>query len=240
MIENEKFTTSLEAEKLAIYDEIQRCFTGERLGGGHLYLYRMSILASDYQNDLAFEAIFSPRRWPKAVNVLFTHPDKLQTRETADRYYDFWTRLSHKTPTQIKNEGINPEKEASKIIEGNMFLQIFEPTLARVNELANRNKTDVHATVAILALLRFEKEKDRYPANLDELVKAGFLKRLPVDPFSDGTFVYKKTDSGFLLYSFGENLEDDSGELGIGSRGKPKMWSDNGDWVFWPVPKPQS
>ena len=60
-----------------------------------------------------------------------------------------------------------------------------------------------------------------------------------MDPFSDGSFVYKKTDSGFLLYSFGMNLEDDGGVLGISSRGTPRMWMDNGDWVFWPVAKSQ-
>jgi len=239
-IENEKFTMSLEAEKLGIYDEIQRCFTDGHFGRGHLYLSRMiSLSSSDYQSDLALEAIISPRQWPRAVNVLFTHPDKQQTRETADRFYDFWTSVSHKTPAQIKAEGIDPEKEASKIIEGNMFLQILEPALARINHIAYRNKTDVHATVAVLAIKRFEKEKGRYPTSLDELVKAGYLKKLPVDPYSDGPFVYKKTDSGFLLYSLGENLKDDGGKLGLTKRGKPRMWADNGDWVFWPVAKPQ-
>jgi hypothetical protein len=239
IIENEKFTISLEAEKLFIYDEIQRCFTDGHFGGGHLYLSRMISLSGDYHNDLAFEEIISPRQWPRAVNVLFTHPDKQQTREMADRFYDFWTTLSHKTLAQIKADGINPEKEASKIIEGNVFLQILEPALTRINHIACRNKTDVRATVAVLAVKRFEKEKGRCPASMEELVKAGYLKKLPVDPFSDGPFVYKMTDSGFILYSLGENLKDDGGKLGLTKRGKPRMWADNGDWVFWPLANPQ-
>jgi len=60
-----------------------------------------------------------------------------------------------------------------------------------------------------------------------------------MDPYSNGPLVYKKTDSGFLLYSFGMNLMDDGGELGLSSRGTPRMWMDNGDWVFWPVPESQ-
>jgi len=62
---------------------------------------------------------------------------------------------------------------------------------------------------------------------------------LPMDPYSDGPLIYQKTEGGFLLYSFGSNLKDDVGKLGLGSQGTPKMWADNGDWVFWPVPKPQ-
>ncbi len=57
--------------------------------------------------------------------------------------------------------------------------------------------------------------------------------------FGDGPFVYRKTESGFLLYSFGMDLKDDSGKLGLSSRGTPRMWADNGDWVFWPMAKPQ-
>jgi hypothetical protein len=41
-------------------------------------------------------------------------------------------------------------------------------------------------------------------------------------------------------YSLGTNLTDEGGKLGLGSRGTPRMWADNGDWVFWPVPKPQA
>ena len=70
------------------------------------------------------------------------------------------------------------------------------------------------------------------------MVEAGYLKKLPMDPYSDRPFVYRKTESGFFLYSFGENLKDDDGEMGLGSRGTPKLYMDNGDWVFWPVLKP--
>ncbi len=61
------------------------------------------------------------------------------------------------------------------------------------------------------------------------------MKKLPMDPYSDGPLVYRKTESGFLLYSLGINLTDDGGKLGIGRDSKPRMWMDNGDWIFWPV-----
>ena len=69
---------------------------------------------------------------------------------------------------------------------------------------------------------------------MDELVEADYLKKLPMDPYSDGPFVYRRTESGYLLYSLGTNLTDEGGKLGLRG-GKRRMWADDGDWVFWPV-----
>ena len=237
IVAGENFVPSLKAEKLLVYDEIQRCFTEDRFGGGHLYLSRISSLKSDYQNDVMdVETIFSPQQWPRAVKVLFAHPDKEKTRETADCLYDFWTKYYLKTPCQIKAEGIDAEKETLKIVEGNVFLQILAPIdLVRVNQIARRNKTDVHATVAVLAILRYSKDKGSYPEDLEQLISAGYLKQLPIDHFVDKPLSYKKTEDNFILYSVGPNGTDEGGEYSRDSKGRIKNWQNNGDMVFWPV-----
>jgi len=240
IVAGKDFTVSLEAEKLCVYDEIQRCFTEDRFGGGHLYLSRLGTFKNDFQigvEEIVVETIFSPRGWPRVVKVLFAHPDKEQTREMADRYYDFWGELYHKTPGQIRAEGIDAEKEAMEIIKGNVLLQIFASAFARVNEIANRNKIDVYATVTILSLLRYQKDKGSYPNDLQQLITAGYLKQLPMDSFSDKPLVYKKTDDNFILYSVGPNFTDDGGQYSRDSKGRIKNWLDNGDTVFWSVPK---
>ncbi|MCP4261394.1 MAG: hypothetical protein GY774_28415 [Planctomycetes bacterium] len=236
IVAGENFVPSLKAEKLLVYDEIQRCFTEDRFGGGHLYLSRISSLKSDYQNDVMdVETIFSPQQWPRAVRVLFAHPDKEKTRETANYFYDFWTKYFLKTPCQIKAEGIDGEKEA-EIIEGNVFLQILTRfDWARVNQIARRNKPEVHATVAVLAILRYSKDKGSYPNDLQQLITAGYLKQLPMDSYSDKPLVYRKTDDDFILYSVGPNLTDEGGEYSRDSKGRIKNWLHNGDAVFWPV-----
>ncbi len=242
IIADENFKASLEAERMAVYDEIQRCFTDGRFGGGHLYLYRINSLAGFHQNDveeLVFETIFSPQQWPRAMKVLFAHPNKEQTREATDRFYDFWTRLYLKTPGQIKADRIDPGKEASKIIEGNVFLQILAPSLARVNQIACRNKTEVHATVAVLALLRYHKDKGSFPEDLEQLIRAGYLKQPPDDVFSDKPLVYRKTEDNFILYSVGPDFIDDGGVSGKNRNGQDTPWREDGDTIFWPVPKPQ-
>jgi len=73
------------------------------------------------------------------------------------------------------------------------------------------------------------------PEKLDELVKTGYVKTLASDPFSGKPFVYRPTGENFTLYSFGPNFQDDGGKVGLDTKGQPKKWVDNGDWVFWPV-----
>lgn len=112
------------------------------------------------------------------------------------------------------------------------------PATARVSDIAYRGKIHHEATVAILAVLRWQLEKDQYPATLGELVSAGFLNELPMDPWSDKPLVYKKTDDDFILYSVSFNLTDDGGEHGRDRNGQIRQWSDNGDTIFWPLPNP--
>ncbi|MBN1806677.1 MAG: hypothetical protein JW837_15625 [Sedimentisphaerales bacterium] len=242
MVSDENFLISMETEKMAVYDEIQRCFTDGRLDGGHLYLARVKSISSNLQNDIGdmvLGTIFSPQQWLKVGKVLFAHPNKKQTRETAERYYDYWTKLYLKTPAQINADRIDPQKEASKIIEDNVFLQIFTPALARVNQIAYRNKTDVYATVTVLALLRYHKDKGSLPDDLQQLINTGYLKQLPDDAFSLKPLVYKKTLDDFILYSVGPDFIDNGGVSGKNKAGQDAPWREDGDTIFWPVAKPQ-
>ena len=112
------------------------------------------------------------------------------------------------------------------------------PATDRISDIVYRGKIYHEATVAILAIQRWRLEKDQYPASLAELVTAGFLNELPMDPWSDKPLAYKKTDDDFILYSVGFNFTDDGGEYGKDRNGNFREWSDNGDFVFWPVLKP--
>ena len=107
--------------------------------------------------------------------------------------------------------------------------------------MGHRHRTNVEATVTILALHRYQADKGSFPEDLQQLISVGYLRQLPVDVYSDKPLAYRKTADSFILYSFGENFKDDGGKPGTDRGGRPKMWSDDGDndAVFWPVPKSQ-
>ncbi len=239
IIAGEDFTTSIKTEKLFMYDEIQRCFTEDRLGGGHISLEGIRRVAMFTEgSEGLLEYIVREKAWTLPLHVLFTHPNKQESREMADRYYIFFEKMACKSPAQINAEGIGIGKQAMEIVKGNVLLEMLTPALGRVIQISHRSRTEVQATITILGLLRHKTDKGSYPENLQELITTGYLKELPIDSFSDKPLVYRRTDDSFILYSLGENFKDDGGRVARDDKGRIKTWSrDEGDWVFWPVLK---
>ena len=141
-------------------------------------------------------------------------------------YYDM---VAAKTPWQLHNE------KTQSITEANPLIETAGSAIPRVIEIEYRSRADEQALITTLAALRYNADSRRYPAALPELVSAGYLKELPIDPFSNKPLVYKQTRQGFTLYSFGEDFDDDGGMHSKWGRGEK-----GGDQVFWPVERTQT
>jgi hypothetical protein len=120
------------------------------------------------------------------------------------------------------------------------FMRMFLPSFSRAGELTHQVKALHEATIAVLALRRWQIDKGEYPETLDQLIDTGYLKVLPSDPYSDGPLRYERRGDDFVLYSVGEDFTDDGGvrhlKYAWGNRlsgldGKRK----GGDRVFWPL-----
>ncbi|MDD5063476.1 MAG: hypothetical protein PHQ35_01780 [Phycisphaerae bacterium] len=234
----QEFGIRLLFEKLAVDDEIQRCFTEDRLGGGHLYLRRLPVmeaLAGGKDSSESSQDILS--EISEVTRVLFFHPNKAQTKQKADEYYDFFEKISKKSPAELKLKSIDLNKQIESMIKGNLFLNIWAPALGSVYKTSYRVKANVQSAPVIIAALRFKIDKGQYPENLAELQQSGYIKEMPIDPFTEQPLVYKRTADTFTLYSVGFNFEDDSGQVYRDEKGKVKLWADEGDAVFWPVQK---
>ena len=239
IIDDENFAISFEAEKLCMYDEIQRCFTSDRFGKGHLYLprfRRISDLGSGYVEEgvepFIFDLVYS-------VPFLFGHPNKEETLKSVNALYDYFEQLSLKTAVQRHTESDAIDDKFNELLGGNIFLGTLTPALGRVIEIGTRVPIEVRATLTMIAIFRYNRDTGQFPQNLNQLVTAGYLKQLPIDSYSDKPLVYKKTEDNFILYSFGPDFKDDDGVSAKDSKGRARPWRDNGDTVFWPVPKPQ-
>ena len=218
---------SMEAEKVFWYDGIQRTFTDDGQGSGRVLVRGLAYVVTDDWKDNLWR-LFS-----------FSYPDRQEMVAKIDTYFGRFAEILAEKPGDLRNEAID-DQEGNEVHIAPVMLKLNVPAYRRVSQLTWRMKTGREALLTVLAVMRCEKEKGCYPSSLDELVKADYLKKLPMDPYSNKPLVYKRTDDGFLLYSFGTNLIDDGGNLGRGGSGNPKMWADDGDWVFWPVPKSNS
>jgi hypothetical protein len=112
----------------------------------------------------------------------------------------------------------------------NPLIEFYSPAIERLIRMEGRAPVDRDATIAILAVLRYEADTGQFPDTLSELVSAGYLKAVPDDTFYNGPLIYRRGDDGFILYSFGADFDDDGGT--------PSRWGEGekgGDQVFWPV-----
>ena len=232
LVDKTRFEMDFGAERLFMYDEAQRCFTASRFGRSHLYLPRLKQLTdSDLTIDdqLAFAAI-------KGFQVLFTHPDKDETLKQMEILYAEFEKGVRQTPAAMKTLNSEIQKKLEAFSEKNIFIRYLMPALAKVAERSHRNRVDSMAMLTVLAIVQYHKKHGEYPASLSALVEDGLLRQLPMDPYSDKTLVYRRTEGGFILYSVGLNLTDDGGVPGT-KDGKYTVWTDNGDVIFWPVRK---
>jgi hypothetical protein len=213
----------LDGEKVFWRDRIQRTFTDDGQGGGRALPKGMPYTAGDWLDNL--------------LGVLvFDYPDRRDAEAMVEQYFERMEGSLSRTPYGDGSSG-DPEM-ASLRAAPNALLALVEPAHQRVGQLVWRMKTGELATLTTVAVLRHAAERGSLPESLDELVQAGYLDSVPDDPFGAGPLSYRRTDEGFLLYSWGQNLADDGGVQGLGQDGQPRMWADNGDWVFWPVAGP--
>ncbi|MGD0571871.1 MAG: hypothetical protein ABSB11_02480 [Sedimentisphaerales bacterium] len=216
-----EFPIDLNGEKAFWYEHIQQGFTDDGKGNGKM---------------LKASTLYFVGGWKDAVwNFLtFSYPDRQQALALVEKMFAEEQKNLQLTPWQ------KTDKPSTKLTDSAHTPFMFNSLASAFDKIAVggwRLKTQREATLTILACLRFQKEKGTFPDNLDELVKTGYLTKLPEDPFSPSPLTYKKTADGFLLYSWGENLKDDGGQVARNEKGKTERFADTGDWVFWPVEK---
>jgi hypothetical protein len=238
----QEFRIKLLFDRLAIYDEIQRSFTEDRLGGGHLYPERIFALSGEHGGDrrvveIVLENLLDPENWKDAARFMFFNPNKTQTKQQADAFYASFEETSKMSPAQLRKKEVDLNKEFESAAKGNIFLRIMMPALGSVYKTIYRVKVDVQSVPLIVAVLRFRIDKGQYPDDLAELQRFGYIREIPIDPWSEKPLVYKRTVDNFTLYSVGLNFKDDGGKVCRDEKGKVKLWGDEADAVFWPVQK---
>jgi hypothetical protein len=77
----------------------------------------------------------------------------------------------------------------------------------------------------MVALRRYKNEHGHWPQTL-ERIKPWVTEEVLTDPHTNGPFVYKLTNDGFILYSKGKNNIDEAGQKKDGAD----------DWPIW-LPK---
>jgi hypothetical protein len=133
--------------------------------------------------------------------------------------------LRYGTPSDKRLEG-DPSARYSPFTA---LARMLLPALARAETKAARGQTVNHLAITACALERHRLAHGSYPETLDALLPA-FLPKPLLDPMTAQPFHYRRTDDGwFLLYSVGEDGQDDGGVFRAKAKGPILDWP-------WPVP----
>ncbi len=171
--------------------------------------------------DLSAEQVYSSvyRYTPQAMATLIR------------KAFALYGPLVSKTPFQWRRERINWDETVRESVDGNPLLLRSVPAISKYSETSYRCRAMRDALITVLALLRYKNDKGGLPADLEDLVSAGYLREVPVDPYSEWPLIYRRTAGSFVLYSVGADFKD-NGCVHSPARGAEMQ---GGDHVFWPV-----
>lgn len=130
-----------------------------------------------------------------------------------DSWEEFWNEI-------VSAVEVSEQLAEIPNVFGKYFIAIHSD-LANADALAStvvRRRVRVEATVAMLAIRRFERRHQRLPKSLQELVDAKLLTELPRDPIDDQPLRYDP--SRRLLWSIGLDGQDNGGVQRFGSGGQ--------------------
>jgi hypothetical protein len=93
---------------------------------------------------------------------------------------------------------------------GNILIALVIPAFNKVQDALDRTEQTQRNLHVAFALAAYRADAGRYPARLDDLAPK-YLAKVPPDTFSGQPLIYRPTDDGYLLYSFGVNGTDEEG-----------------------------
>lgn len=204
-----------EGEAVFARNWIQKVFTDDGKGNGRLI-----------PSELVKYDMFTT--WPEALWYAVVHPNRKETEQFFRDLPEFLNSFYEITPYQMHKEN---EKYTARINEHYKRFDYFDLTAPKVQlKLPHRLNVRRDALLAVVAILRYQKENGSFPPSLQQLVDVGYLRAVPMDPYSDGPLVYRVTGDDFLLYSLGEDFTDNGGTP-LSDRNSE---TDGFDLVFWP------
>jgi hypothetical protein len=93
-------------------------------------------------------------------------------------------------------------------VVGEVMLALLSPATSAAQHAEDRSQASLQLLQVAAALAIHRAENGAYPDTLDE-ISADLRAELPVDPFTEKSFLYEKRGDGFVLWSVGQNLVND-------------------------------
>ncbi len=208
---------SFSGQRLICHDIIQRSFTCDQQGHGHMPRWVIMQMIANRRN-----ARYGIEPWERL--------ERKVTADLVDTLLTYLDSISRRTPAELLQAGELIGDVVGRMAHDNVFLLTQADRLEDYYYWCHECDARRDALVVIAALMRYYMETDEFPWDLNELVTRNYIRAVPRDPFSGSPLVYEKIGRDFVLYSLGADFDDDGGV----SRRRDSSDAD-GDDVFWPT-----
>jgi hypothetical protein len=94
----------------------------------------------------------------------------------------------------------------------NKLVGLFLPAVEKVNDADTRLVAQLGCAVAGIACERYRQKTGSWPKTLADIPK-DILPEIPTDPFTGKSVLFKRTETGAVVYSVGSDGVDDGGEI---------------------------
>ncbi len=89
----------------------------------------------------------------------------------------------------------------------------IQPRSGSFISAAQRRDATIQLLITELAIRIYKDEHGELPETLQQLTP-GILDTVPLDPYSSRPLIYRRTETGSVLYSVGKDLQDNGGQFG--------------------------
>ncbi len=244
------YRLSLQGERYFFYDIVQRVFTDDGAGDGHLCgAGLLALTAVDMTGQTIAPA--GPAARFTAGTARLVSSSRAETVAFYDGLLDesvAWAALPAWERGPLKSEDWESFDDALDFPPdaGKKMISMLAPALSRPHQAASTLDSTEDAARVVIAMERFRIANGVWPSGLDDLVP-GFLVAVPRDMFTGERLRYSVLDTGPVLYSVGTDRDDDGGRPAYRTsrwftpedalrmtESDPDLY--DGDWVFFPVP----
>lgn len=244
---------SLDGERMMMDDVLQRVFSDNGAGDGHLTRAGLANL----QHYAAIEP--DDAIWLLGPVVSAVIASRRETHDLAARWFDGWEAERHRPLWQWRPSIV--DAEFNKVASGlpgklhYMPLVLLLPAAESAYFVRETRVQEQDAVLTVIALELYHRLTHEWPSSLAKLTP-GLLPTVPVDRFTGEPLCYRVIDGHPLLYSRGTDCDDDGGVMPkegnrvartwdasarLGSNTVTTAWATahDGDWLLWP-PVPET
>ena len=217
------------AEKLFLYDILQRTYVYKPDGSGRLSWKGIK--------EMSGFDISSMGEW-YTLKYFLAGPRQKEIKSNIDSYYEQLTTAFKMSPWQLNQEQSNWFEKFERLQRDDLFMFVWGMDHRKIFYDYHDTQAQLQALLATIAVLRFHHDKGHLPNELDELVKEGYLRQLPKDPYSGKSIIYSVHGEEFKIYSIGNNCKDNGGKGCFLPSWMTGSSTGSADLVFWPPTEP--